>query len=303
MRILLLLVALGLCIGCAKRTAKNTAPARDEATSAKPHPAPNDRNKSNTKDEPNWLTDPRFKKDQPKFQPDQGPDQPNPATGPGGASGKQPWGITPPAGGWQGAVPGVQPNPNPMGAPGAAALPAGPGAAPPPGPGNVPPPGPGANPPAPGVYPAGPGVNPPPGPGANPPLAPGLPAPPGVGQLQPIPAPGNPPPLAPGAGTPIGAAKKAVALADMRDIQIFVHDASLASGKMPAPVEIFAALVKAGSPAAEHVKSGAIILTGATQREGVWAFEARAATQGGMIVSQNGVETVTAAELKQRLGK
>jgi hypothetical protein len=92
-------------------------------------------------------------------------------------------------------------------------------------------------------------------------------------------------------------------MADMRDLQIFIHDASLVSGKMPSPSDIFAALVAAGSPAAEHVKSGAIILTGATERESVWAYETRALTQGGLIVCQNGVETLTTAELKQRIGK
>jgi hypothetical protein len=280
MRILLLVVALGLCVGCSKRTVKNTAPAPDESASAKPHPAPADKNKKSDKDEPNWLTDPRFQKDQSKLDPNQTPPQAAPPSGPGAAGGKQSWGLTPPPGGWQGPVPGVQPNPMPV--PGAPGVPAGPGPMPAP-------PGPMPAPPGPGKPPAGPVPNPPPG---------GV-----VGQLQPNPVPGNPPALAPGAGTPLGAGKKVVALADMRDLQIFIHDSSLASGKMPTPAEIFDALLKAGSPAAEHVKSGAIILTGATERESVWAYETRAVTQGGLVVSQNGVETLTAAELKQRVGK
>jgi hypothetical protein len=272
----------GLClvlmIGCSKKTVKNTAPTRDDSAGAKPAPpAPTDRNKRtdkdrNDKNEANWLTDPRFKKDQPKFDPDQVPGQPEAPSGPN-ATGKQPWGIVPPAGGWQGPVPSV--HPNPMGAPA----------------------GPGANP----MFP--PGGLPPLAPGANPPLAPGVGAAPGVGKLQPNVVPGNPPALAPGAGTPIGAAKKAVAQADMRDIQIYVHDSSLVSGKMPSPGEVYAALVKAGSPAAEHLKSGAIILTGSPDRDSVWAYETRALMQGGLVVSQNGVETLTAAELKQRLGR
>jgi hypothetical protein len=258
----------GMClvgvVGC--KRAKNTAPARDDSTSAKaqPTPAPNDKNKKPGKDEPNWLTDPRFNKDQPKFDPNQTPGgAPEPKVTPGGATGKEPWKLGAPQGGWQGGAPGVQPNPVP-----------GPG----------------------GPLPGGPNS-------ALPPLGPGANPPPGGGVLQPNPVPGNPPPLAPGAGTPIGAAKKAVVLADMRDIQVFVHDASIASNKMPAPAEIYAALVKAGSPAAEHVKSGAIILTGATDRDSVWAYEAQARLSGGMAVSQNGVETLTAAELQQRLGK
>jgi hypothetical protein len=268
-----------ITIGCAKKAAKNPAPARDTTSGAKTQPAPSappDRNKRTDKggdpNEANWLTDPRFKKDQPKFDPDQVPGQVpgqiGPPSGPS-ATGKQPWGIAPPEGGWQAPVPGVQPHP--MGA--------------------VPPFGSGPNSmfPPPGV-----GPNQPVKPGANLPPAPGAAAP-GVGKLQPDAVPGNPP--APGAGN------KAVTLADMRDLQVYIHDASLASGKMPTPGEVFVALLAAGSPAAEHLKSGAIILTNATDRASVWGYETRARADGGMVVSQNGVETLTAAQLKQRLGQ
>ena len=125
--------------------------------------------------------------------------------------------------------------------------------------------------------------------------------PPAAGVLQPVPV--NPPPIAVGGGTPIGAANKLVAMADMREVWVFIENASGASGKMPAAATTFAALVEAKSPAAALVKDGAIILTGANQRESVWAFEARAYLNGGLVVSQNGVETLTAVELKARLGK
>ncbi|MBM3979943.1 MAG: hypothetical protein FJ304_06605 [Planctomycetes bacterium] len=270
---IVLAVLLTALAGCKKP--KPTSASRDESANAKPQqpaaptPAPGANPKNTKKDEPNWLTDPRFKKEQPKFDPGK-PVDPAPTTAPGtgtGGVGKQPIGITPPQGGWTGPVPGVElpgpggPNPNP---------------------GAVPPvPDPGA-PPMPGV-----GSLPPPGPGM------------GVLQPQPNPNP-NPPPL-PGGNTPVGAARKAVALADMRDLQIFIHDASLASGKMPTPGDIYNALVAARSPCAEHVKAGSIILTGAKERESVWAYETAALTGVGLVVSQNGVEKLTAAELKQRL--
>jgi hypothetical protein len=232
MRGLLLLAALVLCAGCSKPKAKDTAPAPAEVAT-KPQPAPKTaappKLKPANKDEPNWLTDPRFKKDAAKTEPDPAAEPPK---GPS-ATGKQPWGITPPAGGWQGRAPDAQPNPMPAPAPQ----------------GNLPPAA-------------------------------------GASQANPVvPA----------------AAQQAVAPADMRDLQVFIHDASLAAGKMPAPGVIYAALVAARSPAAERVRSGAILLTGATRREGVWAYETRALTQGGLVVSQNGVETLSAAELKERL--
>ena len=113
--------------------------------------------------------------------------------------------------------------------------------------------------------------------------------------------PGGLPP--PAGNTPRGAAMRAVAAADMRDLQVFIDTAALASGRMPSGADIYAALVDARSPAAALVKDGAIVLTGARERESVWAFEANAYLSGGLVVSQNGVERLTAGELKKRLGK
>jgi hypothetical protein len=118
------------------------------------------------------------------------------------------------------------------------------------------------------------------------------------------PAPPQPaaPPGRPGtsSSTP-PAANVTVTMKDMEEIRIFVDGASM-SGQMPSPQLIYAALIQSGSPAAKLVESKAIILTGAQTRESVWAYEAKAATQGGLIASQNGVETVTADELRRRVG-
>jgi hypothetical protein len=114
---------------------------------------------------------------------------------------------------------------------------------------------------------------------------------------QPVAPPGRP-------GSSSSAAPGAnvtVTMKDMEDIKTFIDTLSGASGQMPNIQLTYTALVQAGSPAAKLVEARAIILTGAQTRESVWAYEAKAATQGGMIVSQNGVETVTAAQLKQRV--
>ena len=87
----------------------------------------------------------------------------------------------------------------------------------------------------------------------------------------------------------------------MKEVWIFIENASGASGKMPTPELVYAALVKAEAKAADLVKDGSIWLTGAKQRESVWAFEYRALTQGGWVATQNGVEQLTAAELTRRL--
>jgi hypothetical protein len=75
---------------------------------------------------------------------------------------------------------------------------------------------------------------------------------------------------------------------------VFVQHASLATGKMPGPDVIYAALVRAKSPAAELVRDGSIALSGAREREGVWAFDRLAATNGGWVATHQGVEFLSA---------
>jgi hypothetical protein len=240
-RILIAAACLALAAGCAKRTAKK--PSQDDSANAKqPAPAPGADDRKNDKkgDEPNWLTDSRFKKDPPSTTTPLPPD--------GSSPGKQPWAITPPQGGWQGPNPGAGP----------------------------------VQPAAPGGMPVGPAPV-------------GAPAA-GMGVLQPQPAA----PAAPGVPP---AQNKRVEQADMKDVWIYIENASGASGKMPTQKMIYEALLAAKSPAAELVRTGAIYLTGSTSRESIWAFEAQALASGGLVANQNGVETLTAAELKSRLGK
>ena len=90
---------------------------------------------------------------------------------------------------------------------------------------------------------------------------------------------------------------------DMEDVRIFIDNASGASGRMPSPQMVAEALKQPGSPVADMVQNGAIVIPPARTREEVWAYEAKAIEQGGFIVGVNGVEQVSAAEAKRRLGK
>jgi hypothetical protein len=146
-----------------------------------------------------------------------------------------------------------------------------------------------------------------------------LPGKPGLGVKLPQPEPGGPLPpsgavpprnpmgvLQPQPAAPPSTPKfvgKPVTEADMKEVWIFMENASIVSGKLPPPQLVYAALVKAEAKAAELVKDGSIFFTGATARESVWAFELKAISQGGWVATQNGVENLTAAELKQRLGR
>lgn len=94
----------------------------------------------------------------------------------------------------------------------------------------------------------------------------------------------------------------AVTEADMREVWIYMENASAVSGRLPPPAEVYAALVQTQAKSAELVRSGAIVLTGARTRESVWAYEARALQQGGWMAGPGGVEQVSAVELRRRLG-
>lgn len=126
---------------------------------------------------------------------------------------------------------------------------------------------------------------------------PNAPIPKPKGELQPQPV------APPAVTTPPKSGGKPVTEADMKEVWIFMENASGGGGKLPPPEVVYAALVKTEAKAAELVKDNSILLTGATMRESIWAFEAKALTQGGWAASQNGVENLSAAELRRRLGR
>jgi hypothetical protein len=108
------------------------------------------------------------------------------------------------------------------------------------------------------------------------------------------------PPTNPTQSNPGGG--KTVSKDDMKEVWAYIEGRSGATDKMPSPQEVLAALVEAKSPAADLVKSGSIVLTGARTRDSIWAYEKNALTNGGWVASPSGVETLTAAQLMNRLG-
>ena len=125
------------------------------------------------------------------------------------------------------------------------------------------------------------------------------------------PRPGGPTPGGndPSGGDPVlgavqgvrAAAKRAVTQAEMHDLHLFIETASLASDRMPAKEFILETMKKENRKLSEMLQDGSIVLTGIQKREGVWAYEKDAPTKGGFILSQNGVERLSAEEVKQRL--
>jgi hypothetical protein len=127
---------------------------------------------------------------------------------------------------------------------------------------------------------------------------------------QPTPQPGAPPQPQPRGAIdnkqppqPVAAAAATVTRQDLEAVRVFIDNASGVSGQMPAPQQVLAALQQAGTPTAALVRGGAVTLTGARTREGVWAYETAALQRGGWACGANGTETVTAADLRRQLGR
>jgi len=101
------------------------------------------------------------------------------------------------------------------------------------------------------------------------------------------------------------AVTRALTANDLKSIQIFMEAASAESGKLPDAATTRAALKmdKGSAHLVKLVAEGVIVLTGTTSREDVWAYEKSALEKGGMMLSSNGIDRVTAADLKKRLGK
>lgn len=99
-----------------------------------------------------------------------------------------------------------------------------------------------------------------------------------------------------------GAATRIVAMGDMQNIRIFMENATdPATGRLPDAQTIRQALAQGDPKVAQLVEEGDIILTGIQQREGIWAYTKNAHNGQHIVLSQAGVERVTAPELEQRL--
>jgi hypothetical protein len=89
----------------------------------------------------------------------------------------------------------------------------------------------------------------------------------------------------------------------LTQLRIFIESASLATGQMPTKQQVVDELKR--SPDAKAIvaliEDGSIVLTNLKQREGVWAYEKLAPTQGGNVVTHTGLERMTAEQLNNLL--
>lgn len=100
------------------------------------------------------------------------------------------------------------------------------------------------------------------------------------------------------------AAARAVSQNELRNIHLYIENASL-SGQMPSAPEITQALMREAPATYKLIQEGAIVLTGTRSRESVWAYtkEAQSTTGEHLMVSNNGVGRITPQELNARLSQ
>lgn len=121
-------------------------------------------------------------------------------------------------------------------------------------------------------------------------------------------------PIAPDAQQAVGggggaaqSVRKAVARTvdakDLQDLNLFIQSYSLENDRMPDAATILAVLKKEPGMArlAKDIEEGFVVLTNIRQREGVWAYDKSVLTGGGMVLTNQGVERLTAQELQARL--
>ena len=98
-----------------------------------------------------------------------------------------------------------------------------------------------------------------------------------------------------------GAVQRHITAVEMHELHIYIENYSGATGRMPAKETILEVVKKENPKLYQMLQDGSIVLTGLQSREGIWAYQKDAPTQGGWVLSQNGEERLDAAEVKKRL--
>ncbi len=90
---------------------------------------------------------------------------------------------------------------------------------------------------------------------------------------------------------------------DMKQLQLFIATLYLQDGEMPTVAAIRATLKKDAPTLDRLIENGSIMLTGAKDRSEVWAYDKAALESGGWVATMEGVQKMTAEELRKALGK
>jgi hypothetical protein len=98
--------------------------------------------------------------------------------------------------------------------------------------------------------------------------------------------------------------KTTLTLNDYKNLHLYMDTASGVTGKLPDKDTTVAALKmeKGSANLVKAIEDGSLVLTGATSREDVWAYDKDAPVNGGYVLTSNGVDKLDAEAAKKRIG-
>jgi hypothetical protein len=99
------------------------------------------------------------------------------------------------------------------------------------------------------------------------------------------------------------AARRTVALNDLHQIGIAITQWELENNRMPSASEITNSVLRSYPNLKKLVDEGTVILTGTTNRSGLWAYEVEADTKGGLGLVAGTASRYDAATIKSYLGR
>jgi hypothetical protein len=99
------------------------------------------------------------------------------------------------------------------------------------------------------------------------------------------------------------AVKRSVSENDLKNLHLFIENASAASATMPSPQQITAEMQREAPQLVKKIQNGDIVLTGTRTREGIWAYTKEPQSVAGehLILTSSGIERMPATTLRQRL--
>jgi hypothetical protein len=98
--------------------------------------------------------------------------------------------------------------------------------------------------------------------------------------------------------------KTKLTLDDYKNLHLYMDTVSGVTGKLPDKETTVAALKmeKGATNLVKAIEDGSLVLTGATSRDDVWAYEKDAPVNGGYVLTSNGVDKLDAEAAKKRIG-
>jgi hypothetical protein len=110
-----------------------------------------------------------------------------------------------------------------------------------------------------------------------------------------------------GGGGAVSAVRKAVDRTKVRaaltDIRLTIEGYEVSNMRMPTPAETLQLVRQAAPQYAKLIDDGDVVLVAARTRQDVWAYEGKPPGNNYLVLTNQGVEDMDGATLRQRLGQ